>query len=184
MADSGSGNGLTFDAGFTANHWITIGAGGSAPEIFVDYANLVTLTGSFAGKTTPGNSTLTEGNSSVSISATLNNSNTAGVTATTAPNDAASVATGIELSIALVDLGYTGGPIRVAAFINGSSQDFLSNQVLGFLPAGTANLGEPRNVNFNNLAGEQFFVVIPEPSSLSLLCVGVAAAALRRPRKK
>jgi hypothetical protein len=72
----------------------------------------------------------------------------------------------------------------VAAFINGSSQDFLSNQVLGFLPAGTANLGEPRNVNFNNLAGEQFFVVIPEPSSLSLLCVGVAAAALRRPRKK
>ena len=47
--------------------------------------------------------------------------------------------------------------INVCAFINGGSHDFVSNQVLGPLPSGTCNLGEPRAIDFNQYLGLQFF---------------------------
>jgi hypothetical protein len=179
MASSDGINGLTFDAGFTANRWISVTAGGATPDIFVDYANLDTGTGNYAGQSVPlSAAALTGGNGGPSFNVTFNNANSAGVTGSTAPNDAASVLTGVEVSIALADLGYTGGLINIAGFINGGGQDFLANQVMGTLPAGTGNLGEPRNVNFNTFAGNQF-VTVPEPATLGAIA-GAALAAFRR----
>ncbi|HEX7010851.1 MAG TPA: PEP-CTERM sorting domain-containing protein, partial [Phycisphaeraceae bacterium] len=63
---------------------------------------------------------------------------------------------------------------------NGGGHDFLSNQVLGGLSAGTGNLGEPRNVNFASQDGDQFFtVLIPEPASLVLCGIGGLLLASR-----
>jgi hypothetical protein len=45
----------------------------------------------------------------------------------------------------------------VCAFINGGGHDFLSNQVLGSLVAPQCNLGEPRNVRFDQMPGLQAF---------------------------
>lgn len=185
MADDGSGNGLTFDAAFTADHWISMTAGGGTPDIFVDYAPLNPAgNGFFSGQTTPTNGTLINGNGGPVLEATFNNSNTTGVTGTTAPNNAATVGTGMEVSIALADLGLLGSDIRIAAMINGSSHDFLSNQVLGSLPAsfGTNQLADPRLVNFNQFAGDQFFrIIVPEPASIGLAGIaGICLLARRR----
>jgi hypothetical protein len=185
MADDGSGNGLTFDSAFTADHWISLTAGGGTPDVFVDYAKLNPASaGFFSGQTTPTNGTLINGNGGPTIEATMNNSNTTGVTSSTAPNDAASVQTGMEFSIALADLGPLGSEIRIAAMINGSSHDFLSNQVLGSLDGSFGNnqLGPPRGVNFNQFAGNQYFTIaVPEPTSLAGLAM-LSLGALRRRR--
>lgn len=186
MADDGSGNGLTFDAGFEADHWISMTAGGAGPDIFVDYAPLNPAgNGFFSGQTTPTNGGLINGNGGPTLLATLNNSNIAGVTGSTAPNDAADVATGMELSIALADLGTLGDFIRISAMINGGGHDFLSSQVLGSATSGftpDGHLAEPRLVNFANQAGDQFFTVaVPEPTSLA--AIGLAVAAMGRRRK-
>ncbi len=88
----------------------------------------------------------------------INNSNLAGVTSDAAdPIAAAAVRTGIELSIDLNEAGWDGvSPIKIAGFVNAGGHDFLSNQVIGGLPAGTANLGDPVGVNFVNIPGDQF----------------------------
>jgi len=184
MADDGTGNGMTFDTGFAADHWISITGGGANPDIFVDYANLnPPSNGFFAGQTTPTNGTLINGNGGPSIEATWNNSNTTGVTGSTAPNDAATVATGLEFSISLADLGNPTGTILISAMINGSSHDFLSNQVLGTLPNGTPNLGDPRLVNFNQFAGNQYFAVnVPEPTTMAV--IGLAGLGLLARRRR
>lgn len=184
--------GLTFDTGFAPDHWVSATAGNSPTSIFVDYGNLQTQSGFFAGSTTPGsNGTLTGGNGGPPILFTFNDSNTTGVTSSTAPNDAASVTTGMELSMSLADLGYTSGNINVSAFINNGDHNYLSNQVLGSLPSGTGNLGgdgagnftgNASGINFNNFAGNQFFTVsVPEPGSIGLISlVGLALVSKRR----
>ena len=57
--------------------------------------------------------------------------------------NALAVTTGLEFSIALVDIGSPGlgDTIKIAAMYNNGDHNFLSNQVLGGLPAGTGNLG-------------------------------------------
>ncbi len=92
------------------------------------------------------------------------------------------VTTGIELKIPLVSIGNPAGPIKVTAFFNGSGHQFVSNQVMGGLNAGTDNLGEPRTLNFAAVAGTQF-VTIPlagtaAPTVDGSLDAGVYGAAL------
>jgi hypothetical protein len=93
------------------------------------------------------------------------------------------VTTGIELKIPLSAIGNPTGDIRVSAFFNGSGHQFVSNQVLGGVAAGTDNLGEPRTLDFSSIAGNQY-VTIPSAVSVTAptvdgtLDAGVYGAAL------
>jgi hypothetical protein len=86
--------------------------------------------------------------------------------------------TGIELEIPLSALGNTTDCIKVCAFVNGSGHDFVSNQVLGPL-GGACNLGEPRNVDFNQFPGAQFFTVCDNPTPAASATWGSLKARYR-----
>ncbi len=74
------------------------------------------------------------------------------------PTSGAGVTTGIEFSIALSALGNPTGPIKLTGFISSGSYDFFSNQVIGDIPPGTTNLGDPRGINFATISfpGNEF----------------------------
>jgi len=169
MGDDGAGNGLRFDAGFEADHFITVtggDTGGGNFQLFSNYASLPTAgggTGGFLGGSVAGTGFLA-GNFGINIG--LNNSNTAGVEGGTDAGSGEGVRTGVEIEIPLSLLSSPTGNFRISAFINGGGHDFLSNQVLGGAPAGTGNFGEPRNVDFSAVAGDQFFTVVQTPSLL------------------
>ncbi|MBL8761568.1 MAG: hypothetical protein JNL50_09725 [Phycisphaerae bacterium] len=96
----------------------------------------------------------------------IDNTNTEGVDGANV-NDPASVATGLELEIDLAELGWTGtNPIKLVAFINGSGNDYISNQVVGGLPDLSPNLGEPTLVDFSAIDGNQW-VAIPCPADFN-----------------
>lgn len=189
MGDDGSGNGLTFDTGFEADYWISVtggDVGGGNFGFFASGAELLTNGGGFGdflgGNNGQSGGALSGGNNFLGIAAAINNSNTAGVGAGTGldPN-ALTATTGIEISIPLASLGLSPGQsFLAAAFINGGGHDFVSNQVLGGLPDSTGNLGDPRFLNFNQFAGNQYFVV-PAPGAMALVGFG-ALVALRRRR--
>lgn len=161
MGDDGSGNGLKFDADVEPDYWV--GGTGDGTALYGNYAVLSTTgggpgfyvgTGGYAST-----GTLTGGEvGAPPILLTINNSNTIGVDSTNV-NDPSLVTTGIEIAIPMADIGNPIGKIRVTAFINGTGHDFLSNQVLGGIGGG-GNLGEPRNVDFSLIAGDQFFSVL------------------------
>jgi hypothetical protein len=93
----------------------------------------------------------------------INNSNIAGVTGTSAAG-AADVTTGLEVQVSLWELGWDGvSPIKIAGFVNNGGHNFLSNQVIGGLPDGTGNLGEPRVIDFATIAGDQFVTLNVTP---------------------
>jgi len=66
------------------------------------------------------------------------------------------VSTGVEIKIPLTALGSPTGDIRVCAFLNAGGHDNVSNQILGGVPAQRENLGEPRTLNLQGIAGNQF----------------------------
>ena len=153
--------GLTFDAGFAPDYFLTLNNTNPAAG-FTTAAYFAPVNGAGGIGTTLANglgrtqSLVFDGTTTGQMS--LDNSNVAGVDGT-ALNNPAAVTTGVELAIPLSVLGNPTGPIRISAFINGASHDFVSNQVLAGLPLGTANLGDPAGVNFTTPAGNQFFVV-------------------------
>lgn len=190
MGAGTNNTGLTFHAGFAPNYVIIVND--FAGSLFADYAQLwpggtnslgVATNGYYLGSSTPTNGTLQAGGANpFGFQIAINDSNTNGVhgvdTCNTntyavgyAPGD---VRTGIELAIPLGALGSPTGTIAVCAFINGTGNDFLSNQILP--PIGTnvpavtvcqANLGEPTLVNLSNQVAASFLVG-PEPRITSI----------------
>jgi hypothetical protein len=178
-------NGSKFSPGFLATYAITIGDfQGTA---YVEEYDLIANTGGFVGSFSLGpNGGIGNGNpggGSV-ITYGINNSNVGGVTGSSgATNTSLAVQTGLELAIPLSLLGNPTGSIKVLGDINGSNNDFLSNQFLPGLPSGTGNLGNGGKFDFSGTSGE-FFTVVPEPSSISLVVVGLlgAVSMIRRRR--
>jgi hypothetical protein len=95
------------------------------------------------------------------LRAAFNNSNVAGVTDGSAAG-AASASAGFEYSLDLAELGYAGGPLKLAGFIAGNNTTNVSSQVIGGSGQAT-NLGDPRNINFSTIAGNQYiFAFCPQ----------------------
>jgi hypothetical protein len=87
MNDDGSGNGLTFDAAFKANYYMTFGAGGGPVTYYPNFADLVANVGNYLGSNQAGNGSgvLSGGNNPDGIQVSLNNLNTIGVPARCPP---------------------------------------------------------------------------------------------------
>ncbi len=170
--NDGSSNmaGMGFDAGFEADYHIIARRGGT--QFDLDFGVLGTpgyaswgdlFSGNLEGAGVTG-----VGVHAQPIHVAYNNSNVAGVVGGSGPANALAalaVETGLELSIALSDLGYTGGEIRVCAFINNQGHNYASNQFLGPVPPPQGNMGADGTgvftgvISFNlaNFAGDQFF---------------------------
>jgi hypothetical protein len=196
---AGAMDGLVFDAGFTADYHIIVRRGNDAgnDKFDIDFANLVAQSASgyldVLGGSTGSGSTGTGVNASA-IDVGYDNSNVAGVAGGSAAANqaaAAAVTTGLELSIALSDLGYAGGQICIMAGQNNQGHNYWSNQFLGGLPAPQGNLGGDEAggftgegaIDMNHFAGDQFFCVVPEPATMALgglALLGLAAARRRR----
>lgn len=157
--------GLTFDVGFTADYYVTVtngDIGGGTHALFANYAELLTGGGGAGyylgqGSAASGGA-LSGGTNPNNILITIDNGTTGGVDGGCGASSGAGVVKGVELAIPLAALG-GATCLDIVAFVNGGGHDFLSNQVLGPLPAGTCNLGEPSLVNFANQTGAQFFSV-------------------------
>ena len=180
-------DGLVFDTGFTADYHLILRRGAS--EFNLDFADLVAGTfssyiGLFGGASVGVASTGTGINGSA-IGVGYNNSNVAGILGGIGAADqtaAQAVMTGLELSIALADLGATGD-IRVMVGQNNSNHNFWSNQFLGGLEAPQGNLGGDGlgnfdgfgDINMTNFAGNQFFTIesVPIPPALWLFGSGI-----------
>lgn len=210
-------DGLAFDAGFTADYHLTVRRGTVAanPTFDLQFADLGAQTASgyqdiMSGGGDSGTGSTGTGVNGSPILVGYDNSNVAGVGGSTgAANQAAALAvtTGLELGIALADLGYDGiRPIRVMVGINNSDHNYWSNQFLGGLAAPQGNLGGDGAgnftgegaIDFTTFAGNQYFVAcagtppppvasIPVPATtpaglaaIALLCAAGAALALRR----
>ena len=162
-------NGLQFDADFTADYALSLAVGTGDLKLYADYTPIPTG-GSTATSIGSNNTNLTQNLTFSSVVAgagtgavAVDDSNVAGVTGSTTAADpaaAAAVTTGIEYMIPLTALGTTagGGDIKIIAFINGSNHDYLSNQVLAGVPAGTSNFATT-NVDFTTVTGNQYVTV-------------------------
>ncbi|HMS55559.1 MAG TPA: hypothetical protein PKA27_09185 [Fimbriimonadaceae bacterium] len=164
--------GLTFDSGFEPDYWFSITGGGLPYTLYANFAELLSFGGGqgyymgSAGAVSDGS--ITGGNNPFDVRATINNSNTGGVLGGTGASSGAGVTTGLEYAIPLAAIGNPVGKIRISAYVNGVGHDFLSNQVLGGCGAGQDHLGDPLNVNFNNVPGNQDFTAIEGTSASSL----------------
>jgi len=203
--------GLTFDTGFAADYHMFSRWGSGTGPYTVDFVNRngggsamvpgsTGSSGNAVGLTAAGS--ILAGNLGPNASGTalsqnldfaINDNNALGVIGGTGAANmaaAAAVTTGMEFSISLADLGNPGSVIRVVAMIDNGDHNYLSNQLLGPLAAGTGNLGGDggggftgtlSGVNLNQFAGLQYFeIVVPEPASGSLVLLGLTAMLVRR----
>jgi hypothetical protein len=175
MGDDGTGNGLTFDAGFDADMWVSLTCGGKEFTTYSSYAELHTEGagfGVYVGQGASGGDGAIYGKTGMIL--TIDNSNVVGVGYGEGVGCGEGATTGIEVAIPLYLFDWDGdaGDItsaKICAFINNSGHDYMSNQVIGGL-SGSPNLQDPRYVNFDLIAGDQFFTIggtalpCPDPS--------------------
>ncbi|HLP84228.1 MAG TPA: hypothetical protein VK157_07755 [Phycisphaerales bacterium] len=101
------------------------------------------------------------------IKVAIDNNNVAGVTGTGAGasvSGADAVTQGVEIDIALSEIGWDGtGELKVAGFIASSDYSNISNQILGGIDSGVAffenNLGESSTLDLTAIAGTQYVVI-------------------------
>ncbi|MBL8040079.1 MAG: hypothetical protein JNM04_01905 [Chthonomonas sp.] len=171
MGDDGSGNGLKFDNAFSADYFFHMNGGGDTYTAYLDCAIIGNNVGEVGDNrynqggfwlgSSPGFGTMNAGQVNSGLGVGVNMSNTAGVEAGTGLSTLANtgLATGLEFRIPLSMIGATPtSALRVCAFVNGQGADYVSNQVMGGL-GGSDNLGDPRNIDFSSIAGDQFFTV-------------------------
>lgn len=172
--------GLTWDAAFSPDYALVLEVGGGFGSI--RYADLQANTGgdvwTFSG---PGDLPLVNAAGGFGITAGWDNSNVLGVDGSDA-SGALTATTGFEF---VIDMAVAFGDgslssLAVSAFYANGDANFLSSQLLGESNSGTSgNLGPAADIDFNNIAGNQF-VVIPAPGSAALLGLGGLLAARRR----
>jgi len=176
-------NGLTFDNGFHADTLIFVRRlAGSFELHIVDMTNgpagaFAAYTDLFIGSSSGSGVTgTTPGANAHPIGVAYDGSNISGVvdgTDAANQNAALAVATGVELSIDLSDLGISGANFKIAVMLNSEGHNFVSNQTLSGLPPGTgllggdgggAFIGDLTGLDFTDYAGDQFFtVLLPAP---------------------
>jgi hypothetical protein len=96
--------------------------------------------------------------------------------------DPQNVTKGAEFAIPMSLLGNPTGAIKLAGFVNGQGHDYLSNQVIGGLPTNTGNLAEPRAVNFNARADNQWVNLGPSLVSTAPVMDGTKDAIYGGPK--
>jgi hypothetical protein len=164
--------GLTFDAAFAPDLWVSLTCGGTPFAVYMNQAQLLTTgggTGGYVGSGGAGAAGAAIFKSGFGVG--IDNSNIAGVPGGTDidAGSGASVRTGVEVRVPLAAIpGYSSGEIKVMAFINGGGHDYASNQFIPGLGGGP-NLAEPRLVRLDLIPGEQFVAV-------EQLCTGDGAA--------
>ncbi len=85
------------------------------------------------------------------------------------PGNPSTATTGVEFAIPYSALGYSGGALKISAFITGGG-GFISNQFLGSLPLPTNNLGgNERNRDMNSIAGDQFVSFTPAEAAVPVI---------------
>lgn len=179
--------GFTFDSAFTADFMLIARRGNSGGDRFdLDFTSVgnsatVESYGDVFGGSDFGANTVGLGSTGIQVA--YDGSNVNGILGGTSAADqlaAAAVTTGLELLIPLSAIGNPSGGIRVSAMVNGSNHDFLSNQILGGLTPSQGNLGgdgtgnytgDLSQINLDSFSGDQFFTVIPEPASVSLIAL-------------
>ncbi len=166
--------GLRFDTGFEADYHVIVRRGSFGGDRFdLDFselgtANFSSYTDVFGGSQ-EGSGVTGTGLNGEPIGIAYDNSNLAGVAGGSGAADqgaALAVETGVELSIALSDLGYAGGDIQICAFVNNADHNFASNQFLGPLAPPQENLGGDGmgtftgvlNFDLGTFAGDQYFI--------------------------
>jgi hypothetical protein len=158
--------GLTFDAGFDADYWLS-----STVNMSSDYAELPAGGGGAGyvlGFNTAGSpGTLTGGTNPFGILAAVDNSNGAGVTTGCAAASGAGVTTGVEWAIPLAALGNPTGCVRVCVVATNFQTHALGNQTLGASPPGTCALGAPAGVDLSSIAGNQYVTICLGPTPTS-----------------
>ncbi|MCB9851175.1 MAG: alpha-glucosidase C-terminal domain-containing protein [Phycisphaerales bacterium] len=160
-------DGMVLDSGFAADFIVFVNA--FSGSIYVDLYELSTGGGGVktylgSGTVGDGDGFLNGGNNPNGAEIAINNSNLAGVTASSA-DQAGTAVTGIEMSLPLADLDVAppDGRIRMMAMLVRSNGN-VGNQFLPGLSFGTGSLGFVP-INLNTEAGTQYasIVIAPQP---------------------
>jgi hypothetical protein len=161
--------GLTFDTGFSADYWLSLGEDPiQSFELGAYYATLPAGgggAGAYLGHTTAGPpGTLSGGTNPFGIQVTLDDSNKLGLGHGCGPAAPNAVTTGIEWAVPLAAIGNPTGCILACVFFPSEDHSQISNQVMGPLPPGICAYTPASATDFSTISGDQFLAVCPAPT--------------------